>query len=90
MANFPQSSNVIFFENPYKKPEANKSPAPVVSTTFNPLIGGINFLSFILNIHAPFDPLVTTAISTMELNFSFSCPFKSTFISWLFPNKIST
>ena len=53
VASFPQSSNVNFLESPNKNPAANKSPAPVVSKTFNPLIGGINILSFVLNILAP-------------------------------------
>ena len=76
VASFPQSSNVNFFENPNKNPAANKSPAPVVSRTSNPSIGGINIELFALNIFAPFAPLVTTAISTIELIFSFVCPFK--------------
>ena len=38
------NNNVKFCENPNKNPEANKSPAPVVSTTFKPSIEGINSL----------------------------------------------
>ena len=64
---------------PFKNPAANKSPAPVVSTTFNPSIGGINILSFALYMFAPFEPLVTTAISTIELIFSFSSQFNIAF-----------
>ena len=48
VASFPHSSNVNFFENPNKNPAANKSPAPVVSRTSNPSVGGINIELFVL------------------------------------------
>ena len=52
-----------------------------MSRTSNTSIGGMNIELFDLIIFAPFGPLVTTAISAIELIFSCAFPFKRASIS---------
>ena len=63
----PHSLIGLSFTKPYKKPEANKSPAPVVSTTFVTLIGSIEKLSWFLKTIEPFEPKVIAPTSTFSL-----------------------
>ena len=67
LPNCPHFVKDILFDNPKRTPEANKSPAPVVSTTFV-LIGFILIILSSVKIIEPFSPSVIAPNLTIFLS----------------------
>ena len=72
---YPHFSIEYLLIKPNKKPAANKSPAPVVSTSFTKLIGSTRYSSLFSKTTEPFEPRVMAPITTFFLGFQIFCGF---------------
>ena len=61
----PHFSIEYLLKKPNKKPAANKSPAPVVSTSSTTLIGSTRYSSLFSKTTEPFEPSVIAPKSTL-------------------------